>query len=149
MGRRHSERRYLCWHAYLTYNYVRSEITLLILQAFMSVLVSPAWRRRGSTAFRQPPLRNGRVPLVALMGPAHFSISLFTNCPRLELARSSDTIIAPSPSRRSRTVGVFIASRAASCSLLTIQEQPPWVGRWHSKYTLRALAAPVQAQSAR
>src|SRR5262244_2216672 len=69
-----------------------------------------------------PPLasRQSTVTPLALIGPAHFSISLLTNWPRYSgVARSSGTITAPSPSSRSLTAGVFIAWTVASLSFLT------------------------------
>src|ERR1700692_3246960 len=65
------------------------------------------------------------VPL-ALIGAAHFSISLLTKPPRYcGVARSSDTIIAPIPCSRSLTAGVCMAPGAASCSLVTIASGAP------------------------
>src|SRR5262245_3599429 len=60
------------------------------------------------------------VTPLALIGPAHFSISLLTNWPRYSgVARSSGTITAPSPSSRSFTAGVFIAWTVAWLSVFT------------------------------
>src|SRR5262249_34555787 len=69
-----------------------------------------------------PPLasRQSTVTPLALIGPAHFSISFLTNWPRYSgVARSWGTITAPSPSSRSLTAGVFIAWTVASLSFLT------------------------------
>src|SRR5215471_9401524 len=58
---------------------------------------------------------------LALIGAAHFSISLLTKPPRYSgVARSSDTITAPRFASRSLTEAVCMASSAASCSFLTI-----------------------------
>src|SRR5262249_15840944 len=66
------------------------------------------------------------VPL-ALIGAAHFSISLLTKPPRYcGVARSSDTITAPRPSRRCLTAGVCMAASAASLSFLTIASGAPF-----------------------
>src|SRR5262245_31855119 len=60
------------------------------------------------------------MPL-ALIGPAHFSVSLLTNEARYSgVLRSGVAICAPRPPNRSRTEGVFIAWTAASLSFLTI-----------------------------
>src|SRR3984893_17645023 len=126
----------------------RASISLLVLHLFISGFRGSDERTRCSAAalaarrrqsmrgdiqsIRAPTKRDahGRhystVTPLALIGPAHFSISLLRNCARYsELARSSGTITAPSPSRLSLTLGVFIASTVASCSLLTIPGAAP------------------------
>src|SRR5258708_296927 len=61
------------------------------------------------------------VTPLALMGPAHFSISLLTNWPRYSgVARSLDTTCTPRPCSRSRTAGVFIDCTTALLSFFTI-----------------------------
>src|SRR5262249_1245282 len=76
---------------------------------------------------REARAKQSPVTPLALIGPAHFSISLLRNWPRYSgVARSSETITAPSPSSRSFTVGVFIASTAASLSFLTISASAPF-----------------------
>src|SRR5262249_11041812 len=68
-----------------------------------------------------------RVPPLALIGPAPFSSSLWRNWRRYSgVARSSETITAPSPSSRSFTTGVFIAWTAASLSFLTTSSGAPF-----------------------
>src|SRR5262249_32748994 len=76
-----------------------------------------------------PPLasRQSTVTPLALIRPAHFSISFLTNWPRsCGVGRSSDTTTAPGPSSRSFTVGVFIAWTAASLSFLTTSADAPF-----------------------
>lgn len=52
---------------------------------------------------------------LALIGAAHFSISLFTNLPRdFGVARSFDTTCAPTLASASLTGGVFIACTVSS-----------------------------------
>src|ERR1039458_6925738 len=63
---------------------------------------------------------------LALIGAAHFSISLAVNLPRYSgLRRSGATIMAPRPCKRSRTDGVFIAATVVSLSFLTISAGVP------------------------
>src|ERR1051325_6082101 len=60
------------------------------------------------------------VTPLALIGAAHFSISLFTNAPSHSgLCWSARATVAPRPFMRSCNAGVLMASTAASLSFLT------------------------------
>jgi len=63
---------------------------------------------------------------LALIGPAHFAISLTTNfCRYSGDLRSSSTTMAPMSLRRCCTDGVSIAATAAACSFATIAAGVP------------------------
>src|SRR3954464_15449989 len=82
-------------------------------------------RDAGHVADCDLPVQSMLTP-AALIGAAHFSISLLRNCPRYcGVVRSSDTTWAPAFSNASRTAGVFMACTTALLSLLTTASGAP------------------------